>query len=260
MLQRRELQVLLTVTVPDERLRESRYSDALHVEAGHVHPPMGITPIVPEGRNRIPFILHRLVERRLPVRFDHLRDLPTGPVVLDPPTVLVRGPQEVLDRARDVPTEASDLPSRPLNAPAHVPSIGRVALVSELEGRPVRVTPARVTVRVQAQARKSYELPDVPVQFLCPPNFHLKPRFLDERNGKVTLHLTGPLQDEPPRVFAFIDLSRGRFASGLNHEPLQIQLPKDFQLAQDPPRVLAFELLPADFVPRGLDGGPDPVP
>ena len=55
----------------------------------------------------------------------------------------------------------------------------------------------------------------------------------------------GPVQDEPPKVYAFLDLTRGSFTSGLNHEPLQIQLPKDFQLAEDPPRVVAFELVPA---------------
>src|SRR5947209_6685831 len=68
MLQRKELHVLLTVSVPDERLSESRYSDAVLVEPGHIHAPLGVTPIVPEGKNRIRFTLHRLVERPLPVR------------------------------------------------------------------------------------------------------------------------------------------------------------------------------------------------
>jgi hypothetical protein len=39
---------------------------------------------------------------------------------------------------------------------------------------------------------------------------------------------------------------------------LQIQLPGGFQLAQEPPRVVAFELLPGDFVPDGL-GMPAPA-
>ena len=107
------------------------------------------------------------------------------------------------------------------------------------------------------QARKQYELTDVPVQFLCPANFYLRPKFIDERAGKVSLRLMGPVQDEPPRVFAFIDLSKGKFVSGLNQEPLQLQLPRDFQLAQEAPRVVAFELLPGDFSPEGL-GMPQP--
>lgn len=92
----------------------------------------------------------------------------------------------------------------------------------------------------------------MPVHFLCPANFHLRPKFIDERAGKITLKLLGPVQDEPPKVYAFIDLSKGKFVSGLNHEPLQLQLPRDFQLAHEPPRVIAFELLPGDFVPDGL--------
>jgi len=210
-----------------------------------------------EGRNRIPVTLHRLVERRLPVRFEHAQgEPPAGPVVLEPPTVLVRGPQEVLDRVRWIPTVPSDLPTRPLRA-APSAAAGRMPLVQELEGRPVRVVPDRVLVRVPTQARKIYDLPDVPVHFLCPANFLLRPKFIDERAGRISLRLQGPAQDEPPRVSAFIDLSRGRFTSGLNHEPLQIQLPRDFQLAQEPPRVVAFELLPADFVPGGIErGGP----
>lgn len=257
MLQREELHIVKAVTVPDERLGEGRLSDAVVIEAGDIRAPQGLTPIVHEGRNRVPYTLHRLVERRLPVRFDHLRDTPTGVVILEPSTVLVRGPQDVLDRVQSIPTQPSELPARPLQVSGNVAAIGRVPLVEEIEGRPVRVTPARVSVRVPAQARKMYELTDVQVQFLCPSNFHLRPKFIDERSGKVSLKLLGPATEETPKVQAFIDLSKGKFVSGLNHEPLQIQLPKDFQLALDPPRVVAFELLPGDFTPDGL-GMPTP--
>ena len=127
-----------------------------------------------------------------------------------------------------------------------------MALVQELDNRPVRVSPAKVMIRLPAQTRKVYELQDVPVQFLCPPNFTLRPKFIDERSGKINLRVQGPVQDEPPKVYAFIELTRGSFLSGLNHEPVQLQLPKDFQLADDPPRVIAFELVPADFVPKNM--------
>jgi hypothetical protein len=255
MLQRRDLQIVLTVTVGDEHLREARYSGSLQVEPSDIHAPMGITPIVPEGRNRVPFTLHRQIERRLPVRFDYLREGSPGPLVLSPPTVLVRGPQEVLDRVRDIPTEPSELPSGALRSPGST-AVGRVALVRELEGRPIHVTPRDIQVRVVPRDRKIYELTDVPVQFLCPPLFQLRPKFLDDRDGKVCLRLTGPIQDEPPKVHAYIDLSRGQFPSGLHHEPLQLQLPRDFQLAGDgPPRVVGFELL-ATEVARPNDSSP----
>src|SRR5262249_14981755 len=89
------------------------------------------------------------------------------------------------------------------------------------------------------------ELTDVPVQFLCPPGFAYRPQFANDRAGQVTLRVQGPVQDEPPKVTAYIDLTRGRFTAGNNHEPLQIQLPKDFQLAQEPPRTVAVTPPPA---------------
>ncbi len=258
MLQRKEVHVVKTITVPDDRLNVSRFSDAAVFEASDIQAPPGVTPIVLEGRNRVPYTLHRLVERQLPVRFDCVRDISqAGQIYVEPATVLVRGPREVLDRVQAIPTQPSELPARPLHAPANVAAFGRVPLVEELEGRPVRVTPSRVVVRVPGLARKVYELNDVPVQFLCPSNFHLRPRFIDERAGKVTIKLLGPVKDEPPKVHAYIDLSKGKFVSGLNHEPLQIEYPREYQLAQEAPRVVAFELLPGDFVPDGL-GMPAP--
>src|ERR1700722_17772728 len=100
MLQRKELHIVKTITVPDDRLKESRYTDAVVVEPSDINAPLGVTPIVSEGRNRVPFVLHRLIEKRLPVAFDHLREGQTGPIILEPATVLVRGPREILDRAQ----------------------------------------------------------------------------------------------------------------------------------------------------------------
>ncbi len=236
MLQRNDLHIEVTFPIPDERLSESRVSDTVIIESTDVHTPPGVTPMVVEGRNRIPVTLHRLVEKRLPVRFESALDEPVG--------------QLEIDQVRNIPTVPSTLPARPTGSAAAATS--KVALVQELDNRPVRVSPNKVAIRLPAQSRKMYELQDVPVYFLCPPNFTLRPRFIDERSGKITLRLYGPVQDEPPKVYAFIELTRGSFLSGLNHEPVQLQLPKDFQLADDLPRVIAFELVPADFVPKNM--------
>lgn len=255
MLQRKELLVSKVITVPADKLDVVRYSDAVVVEPADLNTPLGVQPVL-KDRNRIPFVLHRLIEKPLPVRFDGIQEGPAGAVVIEPAVVRVRGPREVLDRATFIRTQPADVPA--INTPGGFAAVGRVAMVGELEGRSVRVTPSHVLVRVPA--RKLYELTEVPVQFMCPANFHLKPKFIDERVGKVTLKLYGPAQDEPPKVHAFIDLTRGKFTSGLNHEPLQLQLPKDFVLAQEVPRVVAFELLPGDFVPDGLGMPVPPVP
>ena len=248
-LQRNELSVDVTLTIPDERLNESRYSDTVIIESSDIHAPPGVTPLVLQGRNRIPVTVHRVIERPLPVRFEHAPGEPNIPVLIDPPTVLVRGPQEVLDKLRAVLTQLSETPP-----PG---SSSRVDLQQEIDSRALTMTPNRVTVRVPSRALKVYEIADVPVQFLCPPGFVLRPQFSDDRAGRVTLRVEGPVQDEPPRVRAFVDLTKGSFAEGRLAEPVQIQLPKDFQLAQEPPREAVFSLMPPEFSRKGM-GPPSP--
>jgi hypothetical protein len=94
---------------------------------------------------------------------------------------------------------------------------------------------------------KVYELPEVPVHFLCPADFPLRPKFFTEGAGRISLRVRGPARNEPPKVYAFVDLiQRHCSAPGSYHQPIQIQLPKDFELAQGPPRGVSFQLAPPD--------------
>ena len=153
--------------------------------------------------------------------------------------------QEVLDRIREVPTRRDmHLPLREPVARPETVTIEAIPLVSEIEGHRIRTVPAHVKAQITLQPRqKTYELTDVPVQFLCPANFSLKPIFRDERAGKITLRLVGPFGEEAPGVTAFVDLGGRKWEPGLYEEPLKLQLPKDFQLAQSPPRLVAFQLV-----------------
>ena len=256
-LQRGELSVAVTLAVPEDRQGESRYLDTVLIEAAQVQAPPGVTPIVGEGRNRIPVTFHRLVERRLPVRLEHAPEDRIGQAVLEPSTVLVRGPEEVLERARAVATQPFVLPPRPEGGAApQALTVGPIPLVQEMEGRSVRVTPGAVTARLTVQPRqKTYEL-EVPVRFLCPPGFPLRPQFKG-RNGTLAVRLLGPALEEAPAVTAYVDLTRGEFKPGLYDEAVQLQLPKDFQLAQKPPRSVVFELVAAE-PGRGLVITPGP--
>jgi len=247
LIQHGELRVQATLTVPQDRLNESRYLDTVRVDASDIHAPPGVRPIVAEGRNRIPVTLRRLVERRLPVRVDCSLEERVSQISAEPATVLVRGPQEILDRTRAIPTQPYLVPPRAdASSLAEVMQTATVALVPELEGRPVRTQPRSVAVRLTLRPRqKVYELIDVPVQFLCPANFPLRPQWENERAGKITVRLLGPASEEQPAVAAFIDLTGRKFESGLYaDEPLRLQLPKDFQLAQNPPRSATFRLSP----------------
>jgi hypothetical protein len=84
-------------------------------------------------------------------------------------------------------------------------------------------------------------------------DFALRPKFFGERAGRINLRVQGPQVDEPPKVYAFVDLTRGRFPAGRYHEPVQLQLPKDFELVQEPPRGVSFQLVPVESISRGLD-------
>src|SRR5262245_21410156 len=92
LLQREELRVQLPLTVATDQLTEPRIAEAVTVEAADVHAPPGVTTTLVPGRNHIRVVLHRLVERRLPVCFDRSLETHLGPVIIEPETVLVRGP------------------------------------------------------------------------------------------------------------------------------------------------------------------------
>lgn len=259
MLQRGEVHVGIQLAIPEDRKNEARFLDTVRVEPADVPVPPGVTPVVLEGRNRIPVTLHRLVERRLPIRFDHTAEDDIVQFVSEPTAVLVRGPQDILERARMIPTELYMLPQRGDGALGpETLSVGDVPLVKTLEGRPVRCTPAAVNVRLTLRPRQTiYELTDVPVQFLCPANFALRPYFGDERAAKIKLRVLGPAAQTPPPVVAYIDLTGGKFEPGLYaDEPVRLQLPGDFQLAQAPPRSAAFQLVPTDVAVKGPGTSP----
>jgi hypothetical protein len=246
-LQRGELRVQKTLMVPEDRQGESSYLDTVRIDGADLHPPPGVRVIVPEERNRIPVTLRRIIERRLPVRLDYVPEEPVADISVEPATVLVRGPQEILNRMRTLSTRPYVPAARPDSSSLReYVAEGTASLVEELEGRPIRAVPGVVSVRLTLRPRQRlHEMVDVPVQFLCPTHFPLRASWEDERGGKITLRLLGPAGEEQPSVSAYIDLTGRKFEPGLYaDEPLRLQLPKDFQLAQSPPRSATFRLSP----------------
>ena len=58
-------------------------------------------------------------------------------------------------------------------------------------------------------------------------------------------------------MIAYIDLTAGKFEPGLYaDEPVRLQFPPDFQLAQEPPRSAAFQLVPTDVAIKGPGNHP----
>jgi hypothetical protein len=254
LLQRDQLRVEQTFSVPADRFKENRFHETLIVETADIHTPPGITTALVTGRNQVRVILHRLGEKQLPVRFDHTSETQGSVVTIDPPSVLVRGPLEVLENVNSIPTQSGVLGSA---RRASVP------LIRELDGRPIQCEPPTVLVRVNAPAQKrTYELNDVPVHFLTPASFPFRPRFANDRAGTVKLRVRGPAQDEVPRVQAFVDLTargiadptgRGVLRSRWYDEQVQIHVPRGFQLMEGPPLSVTFELVPIEEQPPRIE-------
>ena len=245
-LQRGLLQVHCTVTVPEGKQNETSYRDVIRVEPADVQAPPGVTVDLCEGHDTVAVTVHKIVERRLPIRFDGVGEGRVALLKTEPPTVLVRGRQDVLDQARAVPTIAYPLPPAPETPTSEESAIyGEIALVKELDGHAIQCSPTTVAFRGRLHARqRTYDLIDLPVSFLCPPEYPLKPRFVRQEDSKVSVRVIGPAGEELPQVQAFVDLTQGQFKPGDNRELLRLQLPKEFQPAADTPRLVSFILEP----------------
>lgn len=255
LLQAGTLKVDSTLVISEDRLNETKYLDTVRVDPSDIHAPPGVTAMVGEGRNRIPVTIRRIVEKRLPVRLEPSSDERVSEVTIEPATVLVRGPLEILNLIRSIPTQAYTLPSAGTAGLGHeVIAAGNVPLVGELEGRPIRTNPETVSVRFTLRAKqKVFELAGVPVHFLCPANFGLRPQYVgNDSSGKVAVRVIGPAMEGNPAVSGFVDLGvPGRdFGPGLYAgEPVRFHLPKNYQLAQDPPLSAPFQLVPNNSSP-----------
>jgi hypothetical protein len=257
-LEAKTFQAVVAPTVPAERRQEGRYADTLLVQPHDLPTPAGVSATLAEGRDRVAVTVNKIVEKSLPVHLDGAAEEVGGSVLLEPAAVLVRGPKEVLDRARFITAQPGMLP---LPGPASLAgAAGRLTLVQELEGKPVKVTPRTVLLRMLPQNRQVYELTDVPIHFLTPVNFTLRPGFFDDKTGKInTLKIQGPAGlVDMPHVYAYIDLTTHPttwYISGLNTDVVHIQLPRDFVLASPEwnSRSVNFELAKQDAPPTLRD-------
>jgi hypothetical protein len=242
-LQRRLVQVAVTLTVPEERQNDSSYRDSVRIEAANIPVPPGVAAIVAEEGNTIPYTVHRLTERLLPVRLDYAGEARLSQVKLEPATVMVRGPKDILDRSWSLSTQPYVIPTPPDAIGVSTLVRGQVSLISELEGRPLQTTPKSVSFSFHVRPKqKVFELKDVPVYFLCPPDFSLRPRFAPDQSARVNVRIQGPAAEEPPPIRAFVDLTSGNFGKGRNLEPIRLQLPREFQPAQETLPLVGFIL------------------
>jgi hypothetical protein len=86
---------------------------------------------------------------------------------------------------------------------------------------------------------------EVPLRFLCPADFPQQPRLCGTGAPTVKVRVRGPVCVNPPRVLAYIDLTRGLRSAGVQRQAVCLQLPQGYQLDQELPTV-TFELLPVE--------------
>jgi hypothetical protein len=261
LLQRGAVRVAIAVSVPPDRRRELRYSDSVRIDAADIHAPPGVTPLIVEGRNRIPIVLRRLGQRRLLVRLEPATDDRVKQVVVEPAAVLVRGPKVILDGLRNIPTQPLLPPAASETASDRESVVSTsVSLVRELEGRPVTTLPAEVSVRLTVRPQeKVYDLKGIPIRCLCPPDFPLRVEFPLDSPRDISLRLRGPADKAPQGVVAYVDLSQSKYQAGAyGDEPLRLELPSDFTLAQQPPRSPPFRLIPVPRTEEGTEAVDEP--
>jgi hypothetical protein len=200
LLQRDKLRVEIPFVVPSERLKENRIYETLLVESNHLETPPGVSTSLVTGRNQVRIVLHRLGEKRLRVRLDPRLANEVEASNIEPSTVMVRGPLEVLERTQSITTQPGALPST-------TQSIVTLPLVRELEGREVECEPDYICVKLTGAPFKTYQVRDIPINFLTPPGFPYRPQSSGDRGGKVSVRVVGPSRDGAPHVLAFVDLT-----------------------------------------------------
>lgn len=242
-LQRGQVKATIVYAIPDGKQKESRFQDRIIVDASHIRVPPGVITVLAEQHNQVEVTLHRIIEKQLPVRFEHTGEVRVRPVQLEPATVLVRGPKEVLDRLKVIPTQPHAFATPKDAADDESTAMGQVSLVSEVEGSRVQARPEQVSFTCKVQPKQRlYELTEVPVHFLCPAGFPWKARFGPEHPGKISVRVMGPPTDQPPPITAYVDLAKAAAVEGRNLAPVRIQLPKEFQLVPDGPPLVSFHL------------------
>lgn len=240
-LQRGQVQASVVLTLSEDKLNETTCGETVRVEPAHFSLPPGVHVDLADTAT-IQITLHRMTERLLPVRLDFTSEGKVSQIKVEPSTVLVRGPQAVLDKALAISTQPCSL-NVPPDETADPMLRGKVELVSEIDGRPVFTHPKQVNYRCKVQPKhRVYEVADIPVFFLTPPQFPYRPRFANDKAGKINVRLIGPVSDEKPPVLAFVELTGTNLARGRNLEPVRLQLPKDFTLLHNNTPVITFFL------------------
>lgn len=263
MVEQDELKLRRVIRVPleIEQLNQSEYQEAVQLDTSSlVNLPLGVHAEIATADGRIGIKLKRMIEKTMQLRLlpapgnDHYE---LDPPRLEPATVKVIGPQDLLENQTQILLEAWQPKRLPLGTNFTPEDISETLKIPDkIKNTSVTVIPEFVQVRTRLKpALHVYELNDVPVFFLCPAKFPYRPVFSLEQHGILKqLKVRGPL-NKTPEVRAYVDLTKIVNPKPVVYtdEPILLDLPDGYQLASDPPKISAFklELLDAMSKPIG---------
>ena len=183
--QRNELHVAVVVSIAGSAATSPLFRHGPHRNLARCRPRPASRRSSPQGRNRIPVTIRRLATQEMFVSFDSLQQAPPDSVVIEP-KVVRHGAAGSVRRASfdpDRAVAAADAAGRRAGRRGpHRPCRPRAGA-----GRPARPGGHADGHRPAGRRACRPALRNVPIHFLCPPDFTLRPEFFNDRDSRVSL-------------------------------------------------------------------------
>lgn len=235
--------------VVDQR-QDNEYQEVIQFDGSSMTLPLGVHADINPVEGRMQIKLRRMMERTLELQQNVTTGSPqylVDNIRLEPATIKVIGPKSVLEQMDQLLLEPWQ-PRLPTGLTMTEEEVrGFIQLPNKIKQEVVKMVPERVEITARLKpALKEYELSDVPISFLCPPNFAYRPVFTSDRLGYIAkLKVRGPM-NRTPEVKAYVDLTTKQsqnLKTGLYaDEAIMLDLPEGFYLAQPQPKLSTYRL------------------
>lgn len=235
--------------VVDQR-QDNEYQEVIQFDGSSMTLPLGVHADINPVEGRMQIKLRRMMERTLVLQQNVTTGSPqylVDNIRLEPATIKVIGPKSVLEQMDQLLLEPWQ-PRLPTGLTMTEEEVrGFIQLPNKIKQEVVKMVPERVEITARLKpALKEYELSDVPISFLCPPNFAYRPVFTSDRLGYIAkLKVRGPM-NRTPEVKAYVDLTTKQsqnLKTGLYaDEAIMLDLPEGFYLAQPQPKLSTYRL------------------
>jgi hypothetical protein len=244
------LRHLVKVPVVVDQRQDNDYQEVIQFDGSSMTLPLGVHADINPVEGRMQIKLRRMMERTLVLQQNVTSGSPqylVDNIRLEPATIKVIGPKSVLEQMDQLLLDPWQ-PRLPTGLTMTEEEVrGFVNLPTKIKQESIKTVPERVEISARLKpALKEYELSDVPISFLCPPNFPYRPVFTSDRLGYIAkLKVRGPM-NRTPEVKAYVDLTTKQsqnLKTGLYaDEAIMLDLPEGFYLAQPQPKLSTYRL------------------